>query len=155
MLENHILPSCGIHHIALRASDLERSIRFYTQALGFQVIARWQEGAESIAMLDTGNGTILEIFHGGAPGDHTWDKTAGAMFHLAFSVSDVDNAFYRAIQYGATSKIPPQDVDLPALPQELKVHNAFVYGPDGEVLEFFRLRNNASASDRITEEMNS
>ncbi len=61
------------------------------------------------------------------------------------------------VQYSMVlqAKFPPQDVDLPALPQELKVHNAFVYGPDGEVLEFFRLRNNASASDRITEEMNS
>lgn len=140
MTKNNILSGCGIHHIALRASDLERSIRFYTQALGFQVIARWQEGSETIAMLDTGNGTILEIFHGGVSGEHTWDHTAGAMFHLAFSVDDVDNAFHRALQHGATGKIPPQDVDLPAQPQVLHVHNAFVYGPDGEVLEFFKLR---------------
>ena len=55
-------------------------------------------------------------------------------------VDDVDTAFYRALQHGATGKIPPQNVDLPAQPQELKVHNAFVYGPDGEVLEFFQLR---------------
>lgn len=140
MSENNILPGCGIHHIALRASDLERSIRFYTQALGFQVIARWLEGAETIAMLDTGNGTILEIFHGGSPGEHNWDKTAGAMFHLAFAVDDVDTAFHRALQHGAAGKIPPQDVELPAQPQVLHIHNAFVYGPDGEVLEFFRLR---------------
>ena len=137
---NQVLPGCGIHHIALRASDLERSIRFYTQALGFQVIARWQEGEETIAMLDTGNGTILEVFHGGTPAAHSWANTAGAMFHLAFSVEDVDGAFSRALEHGATSKIPPQDVDLPAKPQILQVHNAFVYGPDGEVLEFFHLR---------------
>ena len=140
MPENHLFPACGIHHIALRASDLERSIDFYTQALGFQVIARWLEGPETIAMLDTGNGTILEIFHGGISGERNWDKTAGSMFHLAFSVADVDTAFSRALQYGATVKIPPQDVDLPAQPQVLKVHNAFVFGPDGEELEFFRFR---------------
>lgn len=140
MWENTILSGCGIHHVALRASDLERAIRFYTKALGFHVIARWQEGSEIIAMLDTGNGTVLEIFHGGASGERNWDKTAGAMFHLAFCVEDVDTAFYRALQHGATGKIPPQDVDLPAQPRVLKVHNAFVYGLDGEVLEFFRLR---------------
>lgn len=140
MSKNNILSGCGIHHIALRASDLERSIRFYTQALGFQVIARWLEGPETIAMLDTGNGSILEIFHGGDAGDHNWDKTAGAMFHLAFGVDDVEIAFRRALEHGAACKIPPQDVDLPAQPQALHVHNAFVYGPDGEVLEFFRLR---------------
>ena len=140
MTGNKILPGCGIHHIALRALDLERAIHFYTQALGFHVIARWLEGPETIAMLDTGNGTVLEIFHGGASGEQNCDKTAGAMFHLAFAVDDVDTAFYRALQHGATGKIPPQNVDLPAQPQELKVHNAFVYGPDGEVLEFFQLR---------------
>lgn len=140
MSKNNILSGCGIHHIALRASDLERSIRFYTQALGFQVIARWLEGPETIAMLDTGNGSILEIFHGGDAGDHNWVKTAGAMFHLAFRVDDVDMAFRRALEHGAACKIFPQDVDLPAQPRVLKVHNAFVYGPDGEVLEFFRLR---------------
>lgn len=140
MCKNNIFPEFGIHHIALRASDLERSIRFYTQAPGFQVFARWLEGPETIAMLDTGNGTILEIFHGGSSGDRGWEQTAGAIFHLAFSVADVDTAFARALQYGAVCKIPPQDVDLPAQPRTLKVHNAFVYGPDGEVLEFFRLR---------------
>lgn len=139
MSKNNIFPEFGIHHIALRASDLERSIRFYTQALGFQVFARWLEGPETIAMLDTGNGTILEIFHGGVSQAHTWDQTAGAMFHLAFSVAEVDTAFARALECGAISKIPPQDVILPAQPQALKVRNAFVYGPDGEVLEFFRL----------------
>ena len=90
MTGNKILPGCGIHHIALRALDLERAIHFYTQALGFHVIARWLEGPETIAMLDTGNGTVLEIFHGGASGEQNWDKTAGAMFHLAFAVDDVD-----------------------------------------------------------------
>lgn len=141
MSGNSIFPECGIHHIALRASDLERAIHFYTQALGFRVIARWLEGSETIAMLDTGNGTILEIFHGGSSGEHNWDKTAGAMFHLAFAVEDVDTAFYRTLQHGATSKIPPQDVELPGQPKVLHIHNAFVYGPDKEVLEFFRLRD--------------
>lgn len=137
---NPILPGCGIHHTALRALDLERSIAFYTQALGFQVIARWQEGPETIAMLDTGNGTVLEIFHGGLAADPPNHQAAGGWLHLAFSVDDVDTAYGRALQYGAASKIPPRDIDLPAQPQVLHLHNAFVYGPDGEILEFFRRR---------------
>lgn len=141
MSENKILTGCGIHHIALRASDLGQSIAFYTQALGFEVIARWQEGTEQIAMVDTGNGSILEIFHGGKPAQSVWDDQAGSMFHLAFCVDDVDTAYKRAIQHGAICKIAPQDVDLPAQPHVMKVHNAFVYGPDGEVLEFFRMRS--------------
>lgn len=56
-------------------------------------------------------------------------------------LDDVDTAFYRALQHGAAGKVLPRDVDLPAQPQVLPIRNAFVYGPDGEVLEFFRLRH--------------
>lgn len=136
MSHNKIVQGCGIHHIALRASDLDRSIDFYTKALGFHVMARWGEDAQQIAMLDTGDGTVLEIFHGGRISGKVDETQAGAMFHLAFTVDDVDQAFTCAIQNGAVEKIAPRNVQLPAVPQPLSLRNAFVFGPDGEILEF-------------------
>lgn len=135
MSHNKIIEGCGIHHIALRASDLERSIAFYTKAFGFQVIARWGTDAKQIAMLDTGDGTILEIFHGGVTADKVDEMQAGAMFHLALNVADVNQAFTHAVQNGAVEKIAPRDVQLPAVPHPLSIRNAFVFGPDGETLE--------------------
>lgn len=44
----------GIHHIALNVSDLDRSERFYTDVLGFNVTHRFSKGLRHI-MLDTGN----------------------------------------------------------------------------------------------------
>lgn len=38
-------PATFIGHVHLRVSDLERSIRFYTEALGFDVTQRWADTA--------------------------------------------------------------------------------------------------------------
>lgn len=128
---------CGIHHIALRVSNLETTISFYTHAFGFQVIAQWNNGVQDIAMLDTGNGTILEVFGAGVSSGSINETQSGAFFHLALDVEDVDTVYAVALQSGAKEKIPPRDMTLPAKPQPMPIRNAFLYGPDGESIELF------------------
>lgn len=127
----------GIHHIALRASNLEATLSFYTHAFGFQVIAQWNNGVQDIAMLDTGNGTILEVFGAGVSSGSINETQGGAFFHLALDVEDVDAVYAAALQSGAKEKIPPRDMTLPAKPQSIPIRNAFLYGPDGESIELF------------------
>lgn len=127
----------GIHHIALRASNLENTLSFYAHAFGFQVIAQWNNGVQDIAMLDTGNGTILEVFGVGVSSGSINETQSGTFFHLALDVEDVDAVYTEALQYGAKEKIPPRDMTLPAKPQPISIRNAFLYGPDGESIELF------------------
>ena len=42
----------GFHHVFLKVSDLNRSIKFYTEALGFVEKVSWGEGAQRLVLLD-------------------------------------------------------------------------------------------------------
>ena len=119
----------GCHHIALRASNLEKSVNFY-KALGLTERVRW-EGA---VMLDMGDGSCIEIFGGGEDKERIDER----FLHLAFKVDDVDLAFKTAIEAGATEKYAPYEACPPTAVPAIKMLVAFVYGPDGELLEFFK-----------------
>lgn len=138
-MANSIIENCGVTHIALNASDFERSLRFYTEALGFTVYRRWGKPEERmIALLDTGDGSYIELFSNGVPSGEVDTKQAGAFAHLAFHVKDTDAAYERAMAYGAESHIAPKYATLASEPP-IHVRLAFVKGPDGEQLEFFQV----------------
>ena len=126
----------GFHHIALRASDFEATLRFYQEGLGFVRTYGWGEGDSRAAMLDTGDGNYLEVFAGGkrAAGE---EAPEGALLHFALRTSDVDGDYARALAAGAVSQIEPKDVII-AGEYPVPVRLAFVKGPDGEVIEFFQ-----------------
>lgn len=134
---NQVIPGCGVHHIALGVSDMERSLKFYEQ-LGFSLVRQWKSGETTIAMVDVGDGTCLEIFSG-CTGEAPTDRTCGAYFHLALSVQDAAAAYRLALQAGAAPKKEPTSVTLASQPP-LPAVIAFVYGPDGEQIEFFQVR---------------
>ncbi len=119
----------GFHHIALRASDFEKSVEFY-KALGLTERVRW-DGA---VMLDMGDGGCIEIFAGGEDRERVDER----FLHLAFKVDDVELAYNTAINAGAKSKSAPYEACPPTAVPPIKMLVAFVYGPDGELLEFFK-----------------
>ncbi len=123
----------GFHHIALRASNFDASVRFYTQALGFVPRITWGEGDKRAIMLDTGNGNYLEIFAGGQAGP----RPEGAWLHLALRTSQCDAALERARQAGAQVTMESKSLDIPSTPPT-PVRIAFCQGPDGEIIEFFQ-----------------
>ncbi len=131
---NDIIKGAGFHHIALRVNDFEKSMEFY-KALGFSCKFMWGEGDGRIAMLDMGDGTIVEIFAGGAN-----EPAEGRFFHLAIKAEDIEAAYNVAINAGAKPNIEPKIVPIDdAKPHPIKLHIAFVYGLNGEVLEFFKM----------------
>ena len=132
-MANDIITGMGFHHIGLKAADFEKSLAFY-KALGLKEVVRWGEGEKTIAMLDIGDGGRIELFANG--GDEFSEN--GKFVHFAMKVDDVEKAYETALAAGATPHIAPKVVPLDSKPERISINIAFVKGPDGEQLEFFK-----------------
>jgi glyoxylase I family protein len=132
-MKNEIISGMGFHHIALKVADFEKSLEMY-RALGLREVVRWGEGKSEIAMLDVGDGGRIELFANGS------DEFAenGKWQHFALCVDNVDEAYARAIAAGFEPLVLPKVVPLESSPEKIAINVAFVKGPDGEQLEFFR-----------------
>lgn len=127
----------GFHHVALTASDFEKSYKFYTECLEFAEYRRWKsdDGKQTIALLCCGNGNMIELFSS-APKRTMYDEEGGNVIHFAFRVDDAKYWYEKAIAYGCESHMTPREMELPSEPPVPCVL-AFVKGPDGELIEFF------------------
>lgn len=118
-------------HTMLRVTDLDRSIKFYTEVLGMELLRQkeYPEGKFTLAFLgygDESENTALEL-------THNWDVDAyemgNAYGHIAIEVEDV---------YDATAKIKEQGCKIT---REAGPMNAgttvisFVEDPDGYPIE--------------------
>lgn len=116
-----------IHHVAVRVTDLNHSITFYTNLLGFSVASRDRlpSGADIAFLTHPGGECQVELIagvHDHHPGD-------GLVHHLAFTSDDVPGAFERVRAAGlATLEDAPQRL---ANGRELFSFR----GPDGERLQ--------------------
>ncbi len=137
----------GIHHIAISTGDLERSLAFYRDLLGLEVIfddQSWPKGAEvadritglkdssaRYAMLKAGN-AMIEIFEYESPPPKASDPNRPVcdhgLTHICLDVVDVDAEYERLTAAGMTFHCPPQQLG-PA------VKTTYGRDPDGNVLE--------------------
>ena len=122
----------GFHHIGLKYSDLERSLCFY-KALGLTEVVRWGDVENEIVMLELNDGGRIELLPNG--GEEYSAK--GKWLHFAIKTDNVDEMYEKALAAGATPKVAPKTVPLNSTPEKISIRVAFVYGPDGEEVEFF------------------
>ena len=123
----------GFHHIGLKYADLEKSLAFY-RALGLTEVVRWGDVGNEIVMLEMRDGGRIELLPNG--GDEYSVK--GKWLHFAMKTEDVDGMYETALAAGAISQMPPKTVPLNASPKPTSIRIAFVKGPDGEEVEFFK-----------------
>jgi len=123
----------GIHHVAMKVADLDRSLQFYCGTLGLEPVLSWGEGDGRAAMVSTGAG-CLELFAGGE------QKPAGQWMHVALAAPDCDAALRAARDAGAEVTMEPTDVTIPANEGDYPIRIAFCKGPDGEIVEFFQVK---------------
>ncbi|MCL2514152.1 MAG: VOC family protein, partial [Oscillospiraceae bacterium] len=111
-MPNAKIENIGFHHIAVAAADFEKSVKFYTEGLGFAPVAAWGEGEGRAVLLDIGNGSHFEIFANGNREAQANEK----FVHFAFATTDPDAAFKNALAAGAAPHMEPKDVDIPSNP---------------------------------------
>jgi len=84
----------AIHHIAIICADYERSKRFYTETLGFTILAEVYRAERQSYKLDLAlNGQyVIELFSFPGPPPRPSRPEAAGLRHLAFAVPDLDAA---------------------------------------------------------------
>ena len=132
-MANDIVRGMGFAHMAIGAADFEKSLAFY-EALGLKLYTQWGGIGHRIALLDIGDGGKVELFE--KPGLEASGENA--FIHFAFAVQDVEAAYLTALRAGAAALKPPAEMPLDSRPNRITLRVAFVKGPSGEELEFFK-----------------
>ena len=79
----------GLHHTALISSDVERTVRFYQDLLGFpltELIENRDYAGSSHFFFDIGNGNLLAFFDFPGLDVGPYAEVLGGLHHLAISV---------------------------------------------------------------------
>jgi catechol 2,3-dioxygenase-like lactoylglutathione lyase family enzyme len=79
----------GLHHTALISSDVERTVRFYQDVLGFpltELIENRDYAGSSHFFFDIGNGNLLAFFDFPGLDVGPYAEVLGGLHHMAISV---------------------------------------------------------------------
>ncbi|AFC27812.1 Glyoxalase/bleomycin resistance protein/dioxygenase [Paenibacillus mucilaginosus 3016] len=120
-----------LEHIGIMVSNMDASIRFYTEVLGLQLARREQidNGPELGFLSFPGSEHIeIELIGRGTEGL----SGSGIVNHVAFTVSDIEGEMARLQDLGVRFEEGSSKVILNG------VRIAFFQGPDGERLELFQ-----------------
>jgi glyoxylase I family protein len=123
----------GVHHLALICSDVERTIRFYQDVLGFPLI-EVMENRDYIGSThffhDLGNGNLLAFFDFPGLGLQEAVEAIGGVQHIAISVApeQFESLVARLDQHGIAYLGPDRGI----------TNSVYFRDPDGIQLELIR-----------------
>lgn len=106
--------SISIGHLAITVADMEKSIQFYSEGLGYKRVfdfAKPETGEPWIVYLYAGGEQFIELFYDGE-NDYKWDIKDRAYNHVCLVVDDMNAAVAKLNAAGiALDKQPKQGVD--------------------------------------------
>jgi catechol 2,3-dioxygenase-like lactoylglutathione lyase family enzyme len=139
-----------LHHTGLTVSDLQRSLRFWRDALGMDVLFEQEKvggyieaivgepGAHvRMAHLAFGGlGTRIELFEYVAPrgGRHLQRPADVGFSHICVACDDLDERLERLVAAGGTAFSKPVEVDTGV---NRGGRGVYLRDPDGHVVELF------------------
>lgn len=141
-----------VSHIGVCVSDLDRSLRFYCDGLGFRKAATFQVGKEFSATLEVGDdadlvsqfverdGVSLELLHYARPrvvGAPSARRNQLGFTHLSLAVDDVDRTARELERWGG--RIVPGTRTTIRHPDGRHDEFVFVADPDGLRVELMAL----------------
>jgi catechol 2,3-dioxygenase-like lactoylglutathione lyase family enzyme len=143
--------SGGIAHVGVTVSELERSVRFYTDGLGLEIAVRQTSAADYLAVTGhpgveiatafveaPGDGVRIELQEYHRVGDHGTREPGTAPVgssHICLRVDDVAAALERAESAGGSRVTDPVTID-----SGINDGGAADYlrDPDGYTIELFQ-----------------
>lgn len=116
-----------VDHIGIKAYELERAVKFYTDVLGFTLLHRMKPGEAELVFLQLGSTVVelVEVVNGSRFED-------GVVNHVALKVSDIFTAVDLLKKEGVEFITPEP------MPIGERGYNFFFRGPSGEKLELFQ-----------------
>jgi lactoylglutathione lyase len=127
----------GLAHVAIKVTDLDRSLDFYVNRLGFPEMMRLkkEDGSTWLVYLRITDDQYLEVFPGAeterAPG---WN--ANGMNHMCLAVEDIDAVVQRIEDAGIALLLP---LKLAADGNR----QAWIEDPDGNRIELMEMDPNS------------
>ena len=121
-----------LHHVAVIASDYQRSKHFYTEVLGFRVVSEFYRAERQSYKLDLAlpGGGQIELFSFPNPPPRPSRPEACGQRHLAHAVADQDAAMQSIVSHG----LPVEPVRIDELTGK---RYTFFADPDGLPIEFY------------------
>lgn len=138
-------PTRGIHHAAFICRDVEETVRFYQEFLGFplvELVENRDYAGSSHFFFDLGNGNLLGFFDFPGHEHPPFDETLGGIQHLALSV---DAAHF------AEMKRRLDDAGVAYLGPDRGVEDSlYIQDPNGLRVEFYREEPGVFLGERLT-----
>jgi catechol 2,3-dioxygenase-like lactoylglutathione lyase family enzyme len=143
----------GVHHTSRSVGDMERSLRFYRDLLGLEVLVDTEMAGEMLERevalegarvrlvgLGTGGETMLELlqYHEPRPrgdGDELRPCDVGA-YHFALTVDDIHAFYDKLLEADVEFTCPPQEVDAGYFAGHRTV---YCYDPDRLIVELWQV----------------
>ncbi len=122
----------GAHHVALICSDVERTIRFYTEVLGFPLVelfANRDLPSSTHFFFDIGHGNLLAFFDFPEHPMPPTRESIGGLHHLAISVPPEQ---YEAIRQRL------DQLGISYVGPDRSQNSLYFHDPDGAPLEIIR-----------------
>jgi glyoxylase I family protein len=122
----------GLHHLALICSDIERTVQFYTEVLGFPLVelfANRDLPSSTHFFFDIGHGNLLAFFDFPEHPMPPTQESIGGMHHVAISVPSEQ---YEAIRARLDER------SIPYVGPDRVENSLYFRDPDGALLEITR-----------------
>ena len=124
----------GIHHVAILTDNYERSKEFYTEVLGFTVLAEtYREERQSYKLdLEINGQHQVELFSFPDFKERASFPEQKGLRHLAFAVDDIEEA---------VAELATKGVDLQGIRVDELTNKkfCFFYDPNGQPLELYEV----------------
>ncbi|PLR95912.1 VOC family protein [Bacillus sp. T33-2] len=121
-----------IEHVGVMVSDLNKSIAFYKDILGFELLDQFDANEPSVNLAFLGDKESGQIFVELISGKTDTFPVEGKVHHLAFTVDSIQEEIER---------LTSLQVEFATEEPEILVNGSkyiFFKGPDGESLELFQ-----------------